>query len=185
VALKKSEKRLLIILGIVLAIFLMDRFIWSADKNKKQSVASAPVAKNTMQTPGNRSAVNNAKVNVPAPGVKRHFPGWKTDPFAYSYAVELARQNQKRRPGNVNRAQPKEQVAQNDNAGSNEEKKENKGPVLNGVFWKEGKAFALIDGVIMEEGEEREGLKVLQIRGSEVICRKGNRTFTIQWRESQ
>jgi len=185
VALKKSEKRLLIILGIVLAIFLMDRFIWSSDEKAKKVTASAQAVKSGVKVPVNKGTVKNPNVPVGGSGEKKYFSGWKTDPFAYSYAVELARQNQKRRPGNVNRAQPKEQVAQNDNAGSNEEKKENKGPVLNGVFWKEGKAFALIDGVIMEEGEEREGLKVLQIRGSEVICRKGNRTFTIQWRESQ
>jgi len=182
VALKKSEKRLLGMLGVVLVIFLLDRFIWSADKKEEQTVPPQVVKKGAVIVPGANSADPKTAV-VKKKQERTVFRGWKKDPFAYSYAKELAKKNTRRIQRTANRGTGQSQQTQKGQ--QTEKKEEEKGPVLNGILWKNGKAFALIDGVIMEEGEEREGLRVVKIRGSEVICRKGNRTFTIQWRESQ
>ena len=186
-ALKKSEKRLLIILGIAVVVFIVDRFFLGGDDKPKPAAkpAGAPRTVTAANSPG-KTAQPQAKAAPVKPGAQVHYSTWKTDPFAYSYALEMQKQEQ--RPSRTTQARPARagqpvQTAVNPTV-KEEEKEEEKGPVLNGIFWKDGKAFALIDGIIMEEGEEREGLKVIAIRGSEVVCRKGNRTFTIEWRDS-
>jgi hypothetical protein len=55
---------------------------------------------------------------------------------------------------------------------------------LKGLFWKEGKAFALIDDMVIGEGEEDGGVRVERIEGTEVLCRRGSRSFTLHWSES-
>jgi type II secretory pathway component PulC len=56
--------------------------------------------------------------------------------------------------------------------------------VLKGIFWEAGKAYVLIDDYVLSEGEEEGGIKVEKIEGKNVICRKGGRQFTLQWRET-
>jgi len=182
VALKKGEKRLLGLLGVVLIIFLLDRFVLGGDKKAKTAVPPKAAVKGAVNVPGVNAAV--PKKAAEGNSARVIFKSWKKDPFAYSYANELKKKDTRGRPGVVNRStQPNQQVQKTQQPAVKKEEK--KGPVLNGILWKDGKGFALIDGIIMEEGEEREGLEVLKIRGSKVICRKGNRTFTLEWRESQ
>ena len=181
-ALKKSEKRLLGLLGVVLLIFLLDRFVLGGDKKAKTAAAPKGAVKSAVNASGVKAAV--PKKAVEGNMARVVFKGWKKDPFAYSYANELKKKNTRGRPGVINRSpQQNQQVQKTQQTAAKKEEK--KGPVLNGILWKDGRGFALIDGIIMEEGEEREGLEVIKIRGSKVICRKGNRTFTLEWRESQ
>ena len=151
--LKKSEKRLLVILGVVVIAFLVNQFVLTP-KSKKTSAASRDI--NSLASgqikPG-QSVKSQQVVQQPD---RIRFENWGRDPFSTSRSLFVA---------------------------SNTKKQKSK-PVLQGIFWKQGKAYALINDQVLCEGEEDSGLKVDRIRGMEVLCSQGSRTYTLHWRES-
>ena len=156
-ALKKSEKRMLKLLAVVVVAAGIFEFIGSG-KHKpppkkpapKSSLLSAPFAKSKLtKTPG-KTPISK----------KVHYDTWGRDPFYYGRKTSGG------------------------GSGSGKKKKESKPPVLKGIFWKQGRVYVLIDSSILREGEEKAGLTVEKIKGTEVLCRKGKRLFTLRWRES-
>lgn len=76
-ALKKSEKRLLGILGIAVIIFLLDQFVFSAGK-KGQTVVQAKTSKAKPKVTAVRSFSERGA---------KHFESWGRDPFAINTAA--------------------------------------------------------------------------------------------------
>ncbi|MFH1942779.1 MAG: hypothetical protein ABIL68_11830 [bacterium] len=159
-ALKKSEKRLLGLLGVVVIVFLFNQFVLSAGKNKtdggveNQSNTRTTALLNTGAT--GESSVANAEFRT------MRFDSWGGDPFTHS---ALSPEGPASSTGNKNTKQ------------SNH--------VLKGIIWKKGKAFVLVGDQILGEGEEHGGLRIESVDGTEVLCRQGGRSFTLHWRESQ
>lgn len=159
--LKKSEKRLLVILGIVVAVFLVDQFfLGSGDED--DAVPSPNLAQqNTQVVQSIVSQTGSGQGSVQQSGIisKKYFESWGRDPFSSRQVVAVqARAAQKKAQQSL--------------------------PELRGFFWKKGRAYVLIDEIILTEGEEKDGLRVERIRDKEVLCSQGNRTFTLHWRES-
>jgi hypothetical protein len=159
-ALKKSEKRLLIVLGVALVVFLFDRFVLSA-KKKEDPQIQPPASESISQD----LAVNQLNPATPTPiqvqkrvlaGNLENFEDWGRDPFNL---------NAKNRLSGLSVKKPVR-------------------PVLNGIFLKDGQSYALINDLIFHEGEEKNGIKVEKIKEMEVLCTQGKSTFTLSWRES-
>jgi hypothetical protein len=157
-ALKKSEKRMLIILGVVVIVVVIFKLV-DKPKNKKPTQQSVQNAQTQNQAnvntapkqPGSLNGVSSKK-NV----VYDQYNEWGRDPFTIV-----------RPPPKVPKKKPPVKID----------------VVLKGIFWKDGRAYVLIDDYVLGEGEEEGGIKVERIQGMNVICRKGGRQFTLQWRE--
>lgn len=56
-----------------------------------------------------------------------------------------------------------------------------KGPYLSfkAISWKDGVAYVLINDVVLKKGEEKNGIRLLQVRKNQVVCRKGQKVFTL------
>ncbi len=160
-ALKKSEKRLLIILGIAAAVFLVDKFI--IEKKKKD--APAPQAQQNAPVPQAEIAL---KTPPKSSSIRTVYNGWGKDPFYLP---------QKDHTGSSAGAAAVK-------APQKSEIKTAPLPELKGMFWKEGKTYVLIGDAVIAEGEENEGLKIEKVEGKTVFCRQGNRSFTLFWSES-
>jgi len=163
VALKKSEKRLLYVLVVVVAVFLIDRFVLSAGEEEPSDVtqvkAQTPKTSNIGVSP--TSIVSGNNVITAAVQKAKQFDTWGRDPFTI--------------------VKPKTRVAVSP---VRKQKKTKQLPTLKGIFWKRGKAFVLLDDMVLTEGEEMSGLKIEKIEGMEVLCSQDNQSFTLYWRES-
>ncbi len=165
-ALKKSEKRLLIILGVVVIGFLIYQFVLSGGKENNviqqnvQNVAPTQVKSNTLLA--GVVSPNPVEANIELP--MEYFESWGRDPF---FLID-------------NKPVP----ATSSNNGSVTTKESKPKPVLKGIFWKSNKPYVLLDDLILSEGEEAEGIKVEKVNGSEVLCSQGSQSFTLYWRES-
>ena len=144
-ALKKSEKRLLGLLGVVAVVFLVDRFVLHA---KGEAVAES---ENSLIVNAAARIFSESKPQIH----QRSYQNWGRDPFSTAASGDGA-------------------------SGSYASSK----PVLKGILWNQGKAYVMINGFVLGEGEEYKGLRVDKINGSEVLCSRGNRSYTLHWRES-
>jgi hypothetical protein len=165
VTLKKSEKRLLIVLGVVVSVFLVDQFILSSEKEETAPPGAKPKEKgaqvlktvaSSSNTPGNAAGSGRSSM------AEIRFSDWGGNPFSNGKPTAVARSLAKQ-------AEKKEEI---------------KKPELQGFFWKKGKAFVLVDNVILSEGEEKDGIRIDRIQEKEVLCSKSGQTFTLYWRES-
>jgi len=164
--LKKSEKRLVTILGLAIVVFLLDRFVLSSGSKKapkgKSTVSAASVLGTTAAAgkSGSTGSMPSAKPDVEP----KTYEGWGRDPFVL----------------------PSSHAGVSASASPTGAKSESSPslPVLKGMFWKGGRAYVLIDDVVLGEGEEKKGIRVEKINGMEVLCRQGSRQFTLHWRES-
>ena len=161
-ALKKSEKRLLIILGLALVAFMVDRLVLGKSDDKTLAQSEQPV-RTVAPMPSAMAA--GSTVQIASLAGKKQFETWSRDPFndspaAYTTGVR------KRAGGSGKSGKPKKQ------------------PELKGLFWKAGDAYVMVNDDILKEGEEKEGLKIERVEGKAVFCRKGNRSFTLYWSES-
>ncbi len=153
-ALKKSEKRLLIILGVAVFGFLFDRFILSGgDEND--------AAANIIQNGNQNQNILLAGVVSPDPVAaskedpqSKQLETWGRDPFSLI------------------------------NSGNNSNTEGQSRPLLKGIFWNQDKPYVLINDLILSEGEEAEGVRIKEIREEEVLCYQGSQLFTLHWRES-
>jgi len=163
VALKKSEKRLLIILGIAVVSFLFNRFVLSKGQENNviqqnvQNITQTQVKSNTLLA--DVVSPNPVGANIELP--MEYFESWGRDPFFLNDTRLVASGSS---PVSKKESKPK--------------------PVLKGIFWKANKPYVLLDDHILSEGEEVEGTRVEKINGSEVLCSQGSQSFTLYWRES-
>jgi len=157
-ALKKSEKRLLKILGVVVVGAVIFELLGSSGKHK--SAVKAPPKNSLLSAPFVKSK-SNAAVSKPSISPRVRYNTWGRDPFYDSGSY-----------------------GSGSSSASGKKGEKSKPPVLKGIFWKQGRAYVLIDSSILREGEEKKGLMVEKIKGTEVLCRKGKRLFTLRWRES-
>ncbi len=154
-ALKKSEKRLLGLLGIVLFVFVMDTFVCQkGDKTPPPPPKSQTAGNNRIQSANNQRGLTQQAGTVNLPRVK--FDTWGRDPFINQSNVQVA---------------------------SNAPKRE-KLPNIQGIFWKQGKGFVLIDDNVIGEGEESNGIRIESIQGNQVTYTKNGRRNTLNWGES-
>lgn len=159
-ALKKSEKRLLIIAGLVAAAFLFDKFVLS---NKGGKSKPAPKSKIV----ATQSAQSNQVVSATHPGTSQRvmFDDWGKDPFR---VIEEKKVETVSSQSVVARA-PKPVIPD---------------ATLHGIFWKEGKAYVLINDDIMSEGEMKNGIRIDRIEDERVLCNYAGQSFTLYWRET-
>ena len=165
-ALKKSEKRLMVILGIVVAVFLIDQFIISSGDEEASTVKPGAASLNKLLKRSALSKLNSVEGSA-VPKISKiegkRFETWGRDPFMVPKTA-----------GGI----------YGSTSGQSGGGKQKGGPKLQGFLWKKGKAYVLIDDAVLSEGEEKDGLRVERIRDKEVLCSKGGRTFTLYWRES-
>ncbi|HHS12541.1 MAG TPA: hypothetical protein ENN03_02100 [bacterium] len=154
-ALKKSEKRLLMLLGVAVAVFVFDKFILGGDKKpppdpkKMQTVQTRSGDASSVQTQERRkTAANHQAVQ---------YESWGRDPFM-PVVNETVQESSVRR--------------------SLESKHK-----LKGILWNEGRAYVLIDDLVLSEGESKEGILLRRISGNAAYCSKGGRTFTLRMEE--
>ncbi len=157
-ALKKSEKRMLLILAGVVVVAGIFKLI---DKPKNVKPVQAVRQNNQNQNLGQlnlpQSQVQSADMRSGKTNVElKNYGSWGRDPFTI---VKPPPPPKKIPPLKVD-------------------------VVLKGIFWEAGKAYVLIDDYVLAEGEEGGGIKVEKIEGKNVICRKGGRQFTLHWRET-
>ena len=156
-ALKKSEKRLLGLLGVVAVVFLVDRFILSSGGDEPQATDTKPkvAAVNQLLKSKATKAVPAKKASLSVV-----YTTWGRNPFSAPRSASTS-----------------------STAGSQSTQQAEK-PELKGIFWKKGKAYVLIDDAVLGEGEENKGVRVEKIEETEVLCRRGGRSFTLYLRES-
>lgn len=162
-ALKKSEKRMLVFLGIVVVAAAVYQFvIYPASQEKtEETPAATPVAQGgeAARSEAGQPAVT-PPVNKP---IERKYTEWKRDPFfARPVAAPVTRST---------KSKPKAPVI--------------KRPVLSGILVNAGGSQAIIDNTVLAVGETKNGIHLIEIDGSKVICTKSNRTFTLQRSESR
>ncbi len=177
-ALKKSEKKMLIFLGVVVIGAVIYQFVIFPGQQKKEqaeAVQRQPAANRTAQvrTPAQApqpqaSPVSDIPITIPEQ--------WGDDPFR----VEATLRRRPVESEQVMRTAPASR--QPGAAAAAPVQPEMKPPVLQGVYQADGKARALIDNVLLSEGEQKEGITLVSIGDNEVICRKNNRTFTLRRR---
>lgn len=54
---------------------------------------------------------------------------------------------------------------------------------LKGIVWIGDTPYVLINGEIIRVGEEKKGIRVERVEGRKVVCRRGGKTYTLEWRE--
>ena len=168
-ALKKSERNLLIVLGLIAGVFLINKFVCSSGEEKQQTDQAKTKSTQKSRVADIASKVFQAEKSVDAGAViipKKHFETWGRDPFKPPY-WEIAAMAQK-----------------------NSEKEEKEDPnekfTLKGLMHgAKGKNYVLINEIIVAEGEEVDGLRVVQIEKNHVLCRYGEETFTLEWKEEK
>ena len=157
-ALKKSEKRLLIILGVAVCYFVFDRLVLS---NGNEEEPAVQIEQNNLNTSTVELAevVSSSSLGMAGSGIQvEEFDDWGRNPFSLTGS-----------DGNYS--------GTNSNGGPSR-------PTLKGIFWIKDKPFVLINHLILSEGEEAEGVRVESINDEEVLCYQGSQLFTLHWRES-
>ncbi len=147
-ALKKSEQKMLIALGVVIAIAIP---VWLSMNKKKPAIVTKTVdkiGKTVEKITGEGSDSQGEKRIIPV----QRYDAWGRDPFA---DIRVA----------------------------NQRAAENARPKLKGILWMNGKPYVMIDDVVLEEGQEKKGIRIEKIDGRKVFCRKGGQSFTLQWSE--
>ena len=162
-ALQKREKNLLIVCGIVAVGAMVYQFVIYPAQQKKEAppAAGSPIRQVTnMSRPGGAVQVQST-AQAALPSEARRFESWGRDPFSLKPVAKTA------------------------SAGAPEaETPKVRAPELKGIFFRGEKGYALIDDVVLAEGEQEDGLRVQSIRGQEVLCYKNNRQFRLYWRQS-
>ena len=51
--------------------------------------------------------------------------------------------------------------------------------VLKAISWKNDTAYVLINDLILREGQTKEGISLLEVKGKQVLCRKGGQVFNL------
>jgi len=160
--LKKSEKRMLIILGVVVVVVVIFQVLTGGKEEAADTnvVTTQPSATQNVTRP---TSVDQEKTQPKTD--KKIYNTWGNNPFSTIL-------------------QPKESIStvSVDTAAEAEREKLLKHKFL-GVFATATKKYALIDDLVIAEGDVKEGIAVLKIEEDRVTCRKNGKTFTLYWSE--
>jgi hypothetical protein len=177
-ALKKSEKKMLIFLGVVVVGAGIYQFVIFPGQQKKEQAEVMQQRQAAARTEPVRSQPQLVqRAAAPEIDLPVQIPeDWGKDPFR----VEETRRTRPVETSQIRR-QPETAVSRPSPAEPRPQI-EIKPPALQGIFHTNAKTLALIDGMLLSEGEEKEGIALIEIRENEVICRKNNRIFTLHRR---
>ena len=156
-ALKKSEKRLLLIAGLVAAAFLFDKFVLG-----KKTKSSGPAPKSRVTVATNQSSVVQGNVIGQSSLHRVVYDDWDKDPFR-------VKEEKKQVVAPVRVAPTLPPIPE---------------ATLHGIFWKQGKGYVLINDDVMSEGEIKNGIRVDRIENQRVLCNYAGQSFTLYWRET-
>lgn len=149
--LAKREKVLLGVAGIILLFFLVDRLVCGSGSKRNADKLAPQIQEEVAKIPD--TAVPSPKLISKQKSIEIKFPisNWGRDPFL---------------------GLPQE--AREDTISA-------KGPYLSfkAISWKDGVAYVLINDIIMKEGEEKNGIQLLQVKKDRIVCRKGGKVFTL------
>lgn len=153
-ALKKNEKRLLILLGVVIVAVVIFQFVISPGDKKK----TPPKRNAAGQAAGGTNAQTGAQ-GIAAINTKSNsdtaYSAWGRDPFFEEDVTVLAKRSKER------------SITLK----------------LQGIFFKDGKGYVLINNEVFKEGEEKKGIRVEKIQQDKVLCRAKGRLVTLRWRK--
>jgi hypothetical protein len=162
-ALKKSEKNLLMILGVVVLVFFINQFVCGSGDKKN---SANQVTKN--DPPPSLASAIKSKMNKPVTPKKvttipkNQYDSWGRDPFS---GITTSR-------------------TRTSSSKTSKSKKSISKFKLNGIFYEKGKkSYVMINKEILGVGDEKWGLKVVRIDEKQVLCSQGGRTFTLYWKE--
>lgn len=168
-ALKKSEKRMLIILGIVVVIVIIFQIASSGDDKQTNTTSSKPSIRKAVNAPDKAvsSSVTQAQVTQSSQTFeeRKTFDSWGDNPFSTS-----SRQKRKKRSYST------------DTTRTTAKKTQPKHKFL-GIFVAQGNKYALIDDLVIAEGQTKEGIKVVKIEGNSVTCIEKGKKFSLYWSE--
>ena len=156
-ALKKSEKRLLIIAGLVAVGFLFDKFVLG-----KKTKSSGPAPKAHVTVAAKQSSVIQGNVIGQIALHRVIYDDWGKDPFR-------VKEEKKKVVLSVAAAPKLPPIPE---------------ATLHGIFWKQGKGYVLINDDVMSEGQIKNGIRVDRIENQQVLCNYAGQSFTLYWRET-
>lgn len=151
---KKSEKRLLIFLGIAVVYFGFDIFILKSDDEEiqvksKQDLIQPEVNEQISDT-GNKSRQKTTrKVKFASMDLSK-INNWNNDPFLGSFKPELIDSLQGSTPF-----------------------------VLKAIAWRDEMAHVIINNEVYKLGEEKDGFLVSEVRKNSVVCFKNGQRFVL------
>ncbi len=150
--LKKREKFLVAVTGASLLVFLVSQFVCTGEKGARKRPPVATRAAGRVPAPAQVAEPSSAGSDST---FFRRTPlrlaSWKRDPFAEAY--RLATPDTTRR--------------------------DTTGLTLKGIIWQGGEALALIGDAILREGQRSGDLRVLDIAGDHVLCKRGKKVVTL------
>ncbi len=163
--LKKSEKRMLIILGVVVAAVIIFQFVTGGKEETDTTVT-------TTQPPGTQNVVSSPSVDQiksqqqpdKKPKAKKIYNTWGDNPFSVS-------------------SQPKKKTSVSTVVRAESKSEDLPKHKFLGVFETATRKYALIDDLVIAEGDAKEGIEVVKIEKNRVTCRKKGKTFTLYWSE--
>jgi len=159
-ALKKSEKILLIVMGAVVIIFILTRFTGKSDKKSPRKQPST-VNRVTSNIENIASKVVGTQQQKSISPLKKQYDSWDRDPFQPIVTVRKQRQIESLKLEDISKKYS-----------------------LKGFFHSEGeKSYVMINDEILAEGEEKDGLRIEDIQENRVLCTYRGRSFTLEWKE--
>ena len=173
-ALKKSEKNMLILLGVVVVGAGIYQFIIYPSQQENET--TVPPQKNAAKTTA--AAVNTEKAVKPRrvlPVEGKRFETWQNNPFS---PVDLPQPDAER----TRAGQQTREIVPEEKTQSTENEAEVEPPTLNGIVEKGTRRLAIIDGHVLGVGEEKNRIRVISISEDSVVCFKKNKRFTLHWR---
>ena len=157
---KKSEKRLLIFLGLAVSYFVIDVFILKPDdsetaaKSKGNQDAQTTVLNESSAKISSRTTKMKAQNLVMASLDLSDLANWRKDPFLGSFTAELIDSLQGSIPY-----------------------------VLKAIAWRDETAHVIINNEVYKLGEEKDGFLVSEVRNDSVICYKNGQRFVLTFGE--
>ena len=161
---KKSEKRLLIVLGIVVIIVVIFQLV-----TKEKKAEPAPTATKTINVPKDVVSSLPTQKNITPPSnkpeEKKIYDTWGDNPFLITFEQKKKLEEE---ASTATRTQTTVSLPRHK---------------FLGIFEALGRKYALIDALVIAEGEIEEGIEVLNIQENMVMCREQGRNFTLYWSE--
>ncbi len=151
---KKSEKRLLIFLGLVVGYFTYDIFISKSDDEdiqvKSKQDIRQPVDNEQISGTGKKSRRKTTGIAKFASMDLSEISNWNNDPFLGSFKPELIDSLQGSTPY-----------------------------ILKAIAWRDEMAHVIINNEVYKLGEEKDGFLVSEVRKNSVVCFKNGQRFVL------
>ncbi len=162
---KKSEKILLVILAISVAIYLLDMFVFSKKESApvvkkpgvvQKNVAGGNAGKMESFWSKQKNSGQNARLIMAGASLdKTIFMQWKRDPFLGAFRRDLL------------------------DSLRGIQRKEGSPFVLKAISWRGNVPYVIINEDIYQKGESRNGLTVLDVIGEKVYCLHNGKKFIL------